>query len=745
MTVSQVATYTQAPGNGSAVAFDFPFLIFETADLVVGFIDSLGNYVQQTSGFSVAGIGFEGQGVVTFVTPPAAGITVDIRSLFPNTQPTNFANFGAYFPETNTKSQDRLERQVQDLLRRVYTFGIHGPDTEDVPWPALPGPSGRAGGTIYFDPASGLPGIGFLTAINLTQSIFNNFLSSATIFPQTAAELAANVTPVNYAYQPGTVLRYANNTTPGTTDMAPAFASALLCNSSVYAPAGTYKMGSALQLSSGQVLFGDGGKSVMVWSNPDVSQIVGIGITNTTVARLNLQNTGTGSAATSASVLIAGNSSDCHIEECEISGYNYAGVWIEGSSNNNVRNNYFHSQTGGQQNSADIIVTNDPGGVNLCQQNVIEGNQCFGNLSWFGVCVQQFYGNTITPNYNLVANNRIGQKQAYGILFYNVVTAGENCNQAIGNYIENIQGNVLGGSAGCGIYSASQGGTQVVGNTIRNCCVLTSNATLTPAGIGINGGGVTPFVISGNIIINPQHYYGIEASGCANGGSITGNTITMLNGTPSTAIFNNISSNLSITGNTINFNNTLSGTAGIDLGANGTSIANLTVASNTILGAFRGIIADQTGGSTLSFVSITGNTITGGSSSAIPLSLNALQSATVSGNTAVATTVNALAVNACTLTRFTGNTLTTTGTAAVSTVGACNASYFDKSNYSNTGIVNAATGMIVEQFGSATPASGFNSAIGDRVEQLTPVVGNPKGWRCTVAGNPGTWVSEGNL
>jgi hypothetical protein len=36
-------------------------------------------------------------------------------------------------------------------------------------------------------------------------------------------------------------------------------------------------------------------------------------------------------------------------------------------------------------------------------------------------------------------------------------------------------------------------------------------------------------------------------------------------------------------------------------------------------------------------------------------------------------------------------------------------------------------------------------AIGDRVLNATPAVGQPKGWICTVAGTPGTWVSEGNL
>jgi hypothetical protein len=34
---------------------------------------------------------------------------------------------------------------------------------------------------------------------------------------------------------------------------------------------------------------------------------------------------------------------------------------------------------------------------------------------------------------------------------------------------------------------------------------------------------------------------------------------------------------------------------------------------------------------------------------------------------------------------------------------------------------------------------------GDRVINSNPTVGQPKAWVCTVAGAPGTWVSEGNL
>jgi len=47
-------------------------------------------------------------------------------------------------------------------------------------------------------------------------------------------------------------------------------------------------------------------------------------------------------------------------------------------------------------------------------------------------------------------------------------------------------------------------------------------------------------------------------------------------------------------------------------------------------------------------------------------------------------------------------------------------------------------------YASAVPATGY-WMVGDRVVNSVPSAGNPKAWSCTVSGNPGTWVSEGNL
>lgn len=59
------------------------------------------------------------------------------------------------------------------------------------------------------------------TKVNAGLTFLNNF------YGQTAAEALASVTPVNYFYPPGWVLRYGTNTTPGTTNMTTAFNNAL--------------------------------------------------------------------------------------------------------------------------------------------------------------------------------------------------------------------------------------------------------------------------------------------------------------------------------------------------------------------------------------------------------------------------------------------------------------------------------------------------------------------------------------
>jgi len=44
----------------------------------------------------------------------------------------------------------------------------------------------------------------------------------------------------------------------------------------------------------------------------------------------------------------------------------------------------------------------------------------------------------------------------------------------------------------------------------------------------------------------------------------------------------------------------------------------------------------------------------------------------------------------------------------------------------------------------AAPVTGTYN-VGDYIQNITPTVGQPKGWYCTVAGSPATWVADANL
>jgi hypothetical protein len=80
-----------------------------------------------------------------------------------------------------------------------------------------------------------IPG-GFVPASQFIASIIAGLLDSYTAGPilasynQTAAEISAGVTPVNFAYPPGWISRYGVNTTPGTTDMSQAITNMVNAN-----------------------------------------------------------------------------------------------------------------------------------------------------------------------------------------------------------------------------------------------------------------------------------------------------------------------------------------------------------------------------------------------------------------------------------------------------------------------------------------------------------------------------------
>lgn len=111
-------------GDGATVAFDYPFLIFQSTDLKV-YVD--GSLVAN-SNYSVSGVGVEAGGTVTFSVAPAVGdenVILEREALF--TQPVSIQE-GSKFPASVVEAaHDRnvmLSQQLDTRVKRCIQIGV---------------------------------------------------------------------------------------------------------------------------------------------------------------------------------------------------------------------------------------------------------------------------------------------------------------------------------------------------------------------------------------------------------------------------------------------------------------------------------------------------------------------------------------------------------------------------------------------------------------------------------------------
>ena len=420
------------------------------------------------------------------------------------------------------------------------------------------------------------------------------------------------------------------------------------------------------------------------------------------------------------------------VDRVEAFGMSGMAVYLTNSSDMRVAFSHVHSLTpdSGYINGADVgLYTDNAYGQVL--YNTLEG----GADTECGVLLQ------LNSVKNLVNGNTVKAHRSYGVIDYDI-TARRTNSIITQNRIEDIDGSMFGGSKGAGIYAVSTGG-QIVGfNHVSNTNIGTTAETLAPGAIGVNS-PVAPMAVGWNMVDIPNWYGLMLVSSTTASTNWGGNVVTEAK---KGSVYIKSSSHANVHGGVYEQLTATPLTAravAVNV-AGGGPFTGVSVHGNRIRGSNRGIEVGFTNNAL-----VNSNNISEVNGIGIRLAAGCVGVACV-GNVVDVTTGSgaALDVSNVTYATISGNVFKGTATTLINFAGTCTGTRFDKSNVligmGVNNINNAATGCIVEVYGTAPPTV-LNHQPGDRVVNSAPAVGQPKAWSCTVAGVPGTWVSEGNL
>lgn len=512
-----------------------------------------------------------------------------------------------------------------------------------------------------------------------------------------------------------------------------------------------YVLSSTVSVPSGVTIDGMGIGKVTV-STANVTAFNVQNKTKVKIVNLEIVSTVAGVSASVAGITVD-NSSYVVIDKCVITGFQWAGVYLATASYFQVTGCTFGTMLGTVPDASDIHAYFDS------NNGLIADNFCFGGRT-VGINIQDPGGaGTYLPRQIVVRNNVIGAHSVFGINVYIGSPVGTVRNSDIildGNFVEGITG-TANTSNGMGIYCVGNGlgGLRVVNNRVKNCCIDTLDRTNGPAGItlsgfgqsaGLTGTAVAP-IIEGNNVDGMTQGDGILVVSSYNGATVGPNNATLAstnNGTGpggatvlGQALRIHHSNNVNVTGGLYTNNGTSDAIFVFASSANNTDVSLSNVQIKTATGY--GLRVSRNSSFTLSRLNVNGLTgVSGGGA----MSLDSIDSSVVQGVSISSSASYAAEIYRAANSAFLGCRFS--GTNALLAQFACTGSRMDKTCVL-TGIVeNAATGLIIERYGTAAPATGAG-AVGDTVINSVPTVGQPKEWKCTTAAYPGTWVSTGNL
>jgi hypothetical protein len=193
-TVSDLPPRVQYTAGVGQTIFAYPFPVFAGADLVVivnGVTKAL------STNYTVSGAGSDTGGNVTFLVAMVGGELVTIYRNIAIARATDVQQNGPWSSVAYNDEQDKtylLLQQLASNTRRALRFPIDSSVTDAS---LQLSPTAYANRTLSFD-ASGNPTPAALPSTVMTQGTIGTLL-----WPQTALEIAAGITPVNTHYEPG--------------------------------------------------------------------------------------------------------------------------------------------------------------------------------------------------------------------------------------------------------------------------------------------------------------------------------------------------------------------------------------------------------------------------------------------------------------------------------------------------------------------------------------------------------------
>lgn len=506
----------------------------------------------------------------------------------------------------------------------------------------------------------------------------------------------------------------------------------------LYFPKGTYLVTAQINILANTLVQGTGSGSIIKTATASTHLFACTSVTRVVIRNLTFVGV-KGTTVLNNSAVFFNRCSYCRIEECEASGMSGMAICCSGSDHIDIENNYIHGLTADatMQNSCDI---------GLYQNNdscTVRNNRCLGGgVTWIGIAMLQSATN------HIIDGNHVGPHYAYGILDYDTVHKTSN-NTVTKNSITTIDGGALAGASGAGIYVAGVGGGIYAYNRIDNTNISTRLQRLAPGAIGIDN----PFssvLVFGNAI-SAARWYGIYVTPPLDNPVNTVVTIQsnrVLESLKPGIYLVNVSNAIVDNNTVVQFTGTPRATRCIGVNVQGGSVGpftNVKVSNNQTIGGSVGIDIAYTNN-----LVVTGNDLSQSSTVTGALVVRLGAGAVIANNIVDATsfaTAPAFVLDRVTSASVSGNTFSSKANGCVVTSGTCTGSLLADSNLlvgkTVNNIVNGATGCIVSSVASS--ASRNTAAVGDHIRNSVPAVGQPKGWFCTVAGNPGTWIAEGNL